>query len=161
MDQFKFISKSTEDTAFIAEFLSGKLKKNDVITLEGDLGAGKTTFTKALAKGLGISRNVNSPTFTIIKEYRDGRLPLYHMDVYRVEDESEDLGFDEYFHGNGITVVEWAHLIEDQLPNERLDIKILYMDETSRTIIMTPRGPHYVELCKELSDESISHRHDK
>ncbi|PMC33954.1 tRNA (adenosine(37)-N6)-threonylcarbamoyltransferase complex ATPase subunit type 1 TsaE [Bacillus sp. UMB0899] len=161
MDQFKFISKSSEDTATIAQFLSGKLKENDVITLEGDLGAGKTTFTKALAKGLGISRNVNSPTFTIIKEYRDGRLPLYHMDVYRVEDAEEDLGFDEYFHGNGITVVEWAHLIEDQLPNERLDIKILYVDETTRTIIMIPRGTHYVELCKELSDESISYRHDE
>ncbi|MCV9884563.1 tRNA (adenosine(37)-N6)-threonylcarbamoyltransferase complex ATPase subunit type 1 TsaE [Metabacillus halosaccharovorans] len=161
MDQIKFMTKSTEDTTTIAQSLSKMLNKNDVITLEGDLGAGKTTFTKALAKGLGISRNVNSPTFTIIKEYRGGRLPLYHMDVYRVEDADEDLGFDEYFHGNGITVVEWAHLIEDQLPNERLDIRILYVDDTTRTIIMTPRGFHYEELCKELSDECISYRHDE
>jgi len=161
VDQIKFKTKSTEDTATIAQSLSKMLNKNDVITLEGDLGAGKTTFTKALAKGLGIGRNVNSPTFTIIKEYRDGRLPLYHMDVYRVEDADEDLGFDEYFHGNGITVVEWAHLIEDQLPNERLDIKILYVDDTTRTIIMTPRGSHYEELCKELNDECISYRHDE
>ncbi len=161
MEQFEFITRSTKDTATIAQNLAMKLKENDVITLEGDLGAGKTTFTKALAKGLGISRNVNSPTFTIIKEYKDGRLPLYHMDVYRVEDADEDLGFDEYFHGNGITVVEWAHLIQDQLPNDRLDIKILYMDDTTRTIIMTPKGSHYVELCKELNDESISYRHNK
>ena len=161
MEQFEFITKSTEDTSAIAINLSNKLKVRDVITLEGDLGAGKTTFTKALAKGLGISRNVNSPTFTIIKEYKDGRLPLYHMDVYRVEDAEEDLGFDEYFHGNGVTVVEWAHLIEDQLPEERLDIKILYVDETTRTMIMTPRGSHYVELCKELRDESISDRYNK
>ncbi|HZH61462.1 MAG TPA: tRNA (adenosine(37)-N6)-threonylcarbamoyltransferase complex ATPase subunit type 1 TsaE, partial [Metabacillus sp.] len=142
MEQFEFITKSTEDTTTIAINLSKKLKKRDVITLEGDLGAGKTTFTKGLAKGLGISRNVNSPTFTIIKEYKDGRLPLYHMDVYRVENADEDLGFDEYFHGNGITVVEWAHLIEDQLPDERLDIKILYVNDTTRKIIMTPKGPH-------------------
>ncbi|WP_226530368.1 tRNA (adenosine(37)-N6)-threonylcarbamoyltransferase complex ATPase subunit type 1 TsaE [Metabacillus niabensis] len=155
------MTKSTEDTTTIAQSLSKLLNKNDVITLEGDLGAGKTTFTKALAKGLGISRNVNSPTFTIIKEYREGRLPLYHMDVYRVEDADEDLGFDEYFHGNGITVVEWAHLIEEQLPNERLDIRILYVDDTTRTIIVKPRGSHYEELCKELSDECISYRHDE
>lgn len=161
MEQFEFITKSTEDTTTIAINLSKKLKKRDVITLEGDLGAGKTTFTKGLAKGLGISRNVNSPTFTIIKEYKDGRLPLYHMDVYRVENADEDLGFDEYFHGNGITVVEWAHLIEDQLPDERLDIKILYVNDTTRKIIMTPKGPHYVELCKELNDESISNRHNE
>ena len=81
------------------------------------MGAGKTTFTKGLAEGLGNHRNVNSPTFTIIKEYQ-GRLPLYHMDVYRVEDSFEDLGFEEYFKGGGVTVVEWAHLIEDQLPEE-------------------------------------------
>lgn len=92
--------------------LATLLKAGDV-PLEGDLGAGKTTFTKSLAKGLGIERNVNSPTFTIIKEYKSGRLPLYHMDVYRLGDEFEDLGFDEYFEGDGVTVVEWAHLIEE------------------------------------------------
>ncbi|WP_226671307.1 tRNA (adenosine(37)-N6)-threonylcarbamoyltransferase complex ATPase subunit type 1 TsaE [Metabacillus litoralis] len=156
MEQFEFITKTAEETSAIASSLSKKVIASDVITLEGDLGAGKTTFTKGLAKGLGIKRNVNSPTFTIIKEYKDGRLPLYHMDVYRVEDEGEDLGFDEYFHGDGITVVEWAHLINDQLPSERLDIKIYYEDETTRKITMTPYGSHYVEICKELINESIS-----
>jgi tRNA threonylcarbamoyladenosine biosynthesis protein TsaE len=156
VEEFKFSTNSSEETLEIAKRLSEKVKKSDVVTLEGDLGAGKTTFTKGLAKGLGIKRNVNSPTFTIIKEYKDGRLPLYHMDVYRLEDADEDLGFDEYFHGDGITVVEWAHLIEDQLPSERLDIKILYVNDSTRKIMMTPYGSHYVEICKELSNESIS-----
>jgi len=156
VEEFEFSTNSSEETLEIAKRLSEKVKKSDVVTLEGDLGAGKTTFTKGLAKGLGIKRNVNSPTFTIIKEYKDGRLPLYHMDVYRLEDADEDLGFDEYFHGDGITVVEWAHLIEDQLPSERLDIKILYVNDSTRKIMMTPYGSHYVEICKELSNESIS-----
>ncbi|MBO1515157.1 tRNA (adenosine(37)-N6)-threonylcarbamoyltransferase complex ATPase subunit type 1 TsaE [Metabacillus bambusae] len=156
MEEFEFSTKSSEETLEIAKRLSEKVIKSDVVTLEGDLGAGKTTFTKGLAKGLGIKRNVNSPTFTIIKEYKGGRLPLYHMDVYRLEDADEDLGFDEYFHGDGITVVEWAHLIEDQLPSERLDIKILYVNDSTRKIMMTPYGSHYVEICKELSNESIS-----
>jgi tRNA threonylcarbamoyladenosine biosynthesis protein TsaE len=156
VEEFEFSTNSSEETLEIAKRLSEKVKKSDVVTLEGDLGAGKTTFTKGLAKGLGIKRNVNSPTFTIIKEYKGGRLPLYHMDVYRLEDADEDLGFDEYFHGDGITVVEWAHLIEDQLPSERLDIKILYVNDSTRKIMMTPYGSHYVEICKELSNESIS-----
>ncbi|APH06557.1 tRNA (adenosine(37)-N6)-threonylcarbamoyltransferase complex ATPase subunit type 1 TsaE [Bacillus weihaiensis] len=156
MKEYEFISKTSETTSLLAIKLAEKLGEGDVVTLEGDLGAGKTTFTKGLAKGLGIQRNVNSPTFTIIKEYSDGRLPLYHMDVYRVEDADEDLGFEEYFHGNGVTVVEWAHLIDDQLPTERLDIKIFYMDETTRRIVMTPIGTQYMELCKELHNERIS-----
>jgi tRNA threonylcarbamoyladenosine biosynthesis protein TsaE len=154
--EYEFLTNDTNETIRIAKRLAELLDKSDVITLEGDLGAGKTTFTKGLALGLGIKRNVNSPTFTIIKEYKDGRMPLYHMDVYRVEDAEEDLGFDEYFHGDGITVVEWAHLIEDQLPDERLDLKILYVNDTQRKIMMTPYGTHYLEICKELSNESIS-----
>lgn len=156
MEEYVFTTNDTDGTVKIAKHLSELLKKSDVVTLEGDLGAGKTTFTKGLASGLGIKRNVNSPTFTIIKEYKDGRLPLYHMDVYRLGDAEEDLGFDDYFHGDGITVVEWAHLIKDQLPDERLDIQILYVDDSTRKIIMTPYGSHYFDICKELSNESIS-----
>ncbi|QGQ44088.1 tRNA (adenosine(37)-N6)-threonylcarbamoyltransferase complex ATPase subunit type 1 TsaE [Metabacillus sediminilitoris] len=156
MAEYEFLTNESSETVRIAKRLSELLGKSDVVTLEGDLGAGKTTFTKGLALGLGIKRNVNSPTFTIIKEYKDGRLPLYHMDVYRVEDADEDLGFDEYFHGDGVTVVEWAHLIEDQLPKERLDIRILYVNESQRKIMMTPYGTHYLEICKELSNESTS-----
>lgn len=140
---------STEETLQFSKDLAQKLQPGDVITLEGDLGAGKTTFTKGLAVGLDIKKNVSSPTFTIIKEY-NGRLPLYHMDVYRLEDSYEDLGFDEYFEGQGVTVVEWAHLIEEQLPNELLQIKITHGEENSRILTITPIGKRYEMLCKEL-----------
>lgn len=149
MDQFQWDTKNTEETMAFAKRLGEKAAAGDVILLEGDLGAGKTTFTKGLALGLGIERNVNSPTFTIIKEY-NGRLPLYHMDVYRVEDGDEDLGFDEYFHGQGVTVVEWAHLIEEQLPEERLNIAIHYTGNEERRIALHPKGKRYVKLCEEL-----------
>jgi tRNA threonylcarbamoyladenosine biosynthesis protein TsaE len=150
MATYQFISKLPEDTRDFARRLAGLLKAGDVIALEGDLGAGKTTFTKGLAEGLGITRNVNSPTFTIIKEYQ-GRLPLYHMDVYRVEDAFEDLGFEEYFEGNGVTVVEWAHLIETQLPQELLLLQLYLDDENgARRIVAEPKGERYEELCKEI-----------
>lgn len=149
MSEFQFISKEPQDTLEFAKRLAEKLESGDVIALEGDLGAGKTTFTKGLAEGLGISRTVNSPTFTIIKEYK-GRLPLYHMDVYRVEDSYEDLGFDEYFEGNGVTVVEWAHLIKEQLPEDILTIYLFHEDEHSRKIVLKPIGSRYEALCKEI-----------
>lgn len=149
MDKFIWKTTNSDETMAFATRLAELLDKGDVLTLEGDLGAGKTTFTKGLAKGLGITRTVNSPTFTIIKEYV-GRLPLYHMDVYRVEDAFEDLGFDEYFEGNGVTVVEWAHLIGEQLPEEYLKISLHYKNETEREIVLNPFGSRYVHLCKEL-----------
>ncbi|MCM3705360.1 MULTISPECIES: tRNA (adenosine(37)-N6)-threonylcarbamoyltransferase complex ATPase subunit type 1 TsaE [Cytobacillus] len=149
MSQYEFISKNPEDTMGFSEKLGSLLQPGDVLALEGDLGAGKTTFTKGLAKGLNITRNVNSPTFTIIKEYH-GRLPLYHMDVYRVEDSFEDLGFDEYFDGNGVTVVEWAHLVKEQLPEELLTIYLYLDDHDSRRLVLEPQGRRYEELCKEI-----------
>ncbi len=155
--EFIFDSNSAEQTMDFANKLAQKLDKGTVITLEGDLGAGKTTFTKGLAQGLGVTRTVNSPTFTIIKEYSDGKLPLYHMDVYRLEESDEDLGFDEYFHGDGISVIEWAQFIEDMLPAEILKININYVNDTDRKIILEPIGTRYLDLCKELfSNESIS-----
>ncbi|WP_230131323.1 tRNA (adenosine(37)-N6)-threonylcarbamoyltransferase complex ATPase subunit type 1 TsaE [Bacillus sp. CECT 9360] len=147
--QFEFISNSEEETAQFAENLAAKLSSGDVLALEGDLGAGKTAFTKGIASGLGVTRTVNSPTFTIIKEYH-GRIPLYHMDVYRVSDAGEDLGFEEYFEGEGVTVVEWAHLIKDQLPEDLLVISIFRKGETSRRLVLEPRGERYTSLCKEI-----------
>lgn len=149
MEKYELVTNSPDETLNFSLRLAEKLQPGDVITLEGDLGAGKTTFTKGLAKGLGITRTVNSPTFTIIKEYQ-GRLPLYHMDVYRLENSDEDLGFDEYFEGDGVTVVEWAHLIEEQLPKDRLIISIEHLGDTSRKISVTPFGARYQELCKEI-----------
>ena len=99
-----------------------------VIALTGDLGAGKTTLTKAIARGLGISETVTSPTFTIVKEYRSGRLPLFHFDVYRIGDVEEmyELGYEEYFFGDGVCVIEWADLIEELIPEDALKISIAY-----------------------------------
>ncbi|MET3700117.1 tRNA threonylcarbamoyladenosine biosynthesis protein TsaE [Bacillus oleivorans] len=140
----------------LGELLGRLLRPKDVIALEGDLGAGKTTFTKGIAKGLDIERVVNSPTFTIVKEYH-GRVPLYHMDVYRLEDSDEDLGFDEYFYGEGVTVVEWAHLVEEYLPPERLTIHIQYEGSGGRKLVFIPTGQRYYELCEELHHERASH----
>ncbi|WP_066074403.1 tRNA (adenosine(37)-N6)-threonylcarbamoyltransferase complex ATPase subunit type 1 TsaE [Neobacillus soli] len=149
MKQLELKTTNSEETSQFAARLAAFLKPGDVIALEGDLGAGKTTFTKGLAKGLEIKRTVNSPTFTIIKEYK-GKLPLYHMDVYRVADSFEDLGFDEYFDGEGVTVVEWAHLIEEQLPQERLTIFLYREEEDQRRMVLKPMGERYEQLCKEI-----------
>ncbi len=149
MMRFEKNVTSLEETQVLAMRLAELLKAQDTITLEGDLGAGKTTFTQALAKGLGVKRIVNSPTFTIMKQYM-GRLPLNHLDVYRLADSDEDLGWDEIFYGDAVTVVEWAHLIEQDLPNERLAIEIRRVDEHARLITFIPIGQRYMELCEGL-----------
>src|SRR5699024_9375847 len=122
----------------------------NVLTLNGNLGAGKTTFTKGFAKGVGVKRAVSSPTFTIIKEYR-GRIPLYHMDAYRLEYSDEDIGFDEYFHGEGVTVVEWATFIEEFLPEERLIIVLDKLSDTERRINMSAIGSHFIQILQHFA----------
>ncbi|MBX0359584.1 tRNA (adenosine(37)-N6)-threonylcarbamoyltransferase complex ATPase subunit type 1 TsaE [Halobacillus sp. Nhm2S1] len=149
MKTFEWKSSSIEETQQLAEKLGERLLPGDVLTLEGDLGAGKTTFTKGLGKGLGVKRTINSPTFTIMKEYQ-GRVPFYHMDVYRLEESDEDLGFDEYFEGDGVTVVEWAQFIEEFLPDERLDITIRYLDDATRMFTFETSSNHLEALCKEI-----------
>ncbi|WP_027955512.1 tRNA (adenosine(37)-N6)-threonylcarbamoyltransferase complex ATPase subunit type 1 TsaE [Halobacillus kuroshimensis] len=149
MTAFEWKSSSVQETNDMAVRLGEKLTAGDVLTLEGDLGAGKTTFTKGLGKGLGVKRTINSPTFTIIKEYQ-GRVPFYHMDVYRLEDSDEDLGFDEYLDGGGVTVVEWAQFIEEYLPEERLDITIRYLDDTVRVFHFETASPRLEQVCKEI-----------
>ncbi|MGC4378791.1 tRNA (adenosine(37)-N6)-threonylcarbamoyltransferase complex ATPase subunit type 1 TsaE [Fictibacillus sp. Mic-4] len=151
MEQIKIKTSSPEETMSFSKKLGELSEPGNVYILEGDLGAGKTTFTKGLAKGLGIKRVVSSPTFTIIKEY-NGRLPLYHMDVYRLEHSDEDLGFDEYFSGEGVTVVEWARFISEHLPEEHLTIEIRHIGESEREIVLTPVGDRYIKLCKELME---------
>jgi len=142
-------TKTEEETIKLASRLALLLKPGDVITLEGNLGTGKTLFTKGIASGLGINEMITSPTFTIVKEY-EGDLPLFHMDVYRLEHSDEDIGFAEYFFGNGVTVVEWAKFIEDYLPSDRLNIEIEYINETSRLIVFKPSGKRYEDIIKEL-----------
>ncbi|AQU78293.1 MULTISPECIES: tRNA (adenosine(37)-N6)-threonylcarbamoyltransferase complex ATPase subunit type 1 TsaE [Planococcus] len=141
---------SPEETEVFAATLASKLEPGDLLTLAGGLGAGKTTFTKGLAKGLGIQRMVNSPTFTILKQY-SGRLDLNHFDVYRLENSEEDIGFDEFFSSEAVSVIEWAIFIEDYLPKERLEITINRQSEQGREIILKPIGKRYENLCKELN----------
>ena len=119
-----------------------------VILLEGDLGAGKTTLTKGIALALGIKRVVNSPTFTILKIY-EGRLNLYHMDVYRLDNESGDEYLEEYFEAGGVSVVEWAHQVSNILPNEYLLINIKYLDTLTRKVIIEANSPIYTKLIEE------------
>ncbi|SES03465.1 tRNA (adenosine(37)-N6)-threonylcarbamoyltransferase complex ATPase subunit type 1 TsaE [Salipaludibacillus aurantiacus] len=147
--EWTITTHSPEETAHIAEKLGKLLEKEDIITLEGDLGAGKTTFTKALAAALGVTRTVNSPTFTLMKEY-EGRVPFYHMDAYRIEDEFEDLGLEEYFEGEGVTVVEWPSMIAEQLPEQRMNIKIKFCGGNVREFRFTACGERYISLGKEL-----------
>ena len=118
-----------------------------VICLEGDLGCGKTMFTKGLASALGITETITSPTFTIIKEYLTGELPLYHMDVYRLNENNQELGIEDYYNKGGITVIEWADMISDRLPKERLVIKFKIIDENTRVLVFIPYGEKYEELC--------------
>ena len=123
-----------------------------VICLRGDLGSGKTVFTKGFAKALEVKEEVTSPTFNIIKEYTTGELPLFHMDVYRLDGNVEDLGIEEYYSKKGITIIEWADMIPDYLPEERLDIKIKNSseDEDKRIITIKPYGAAYEELCEAI-----------
>lgn len=137
-------------TQQFASKLAGYLNSGNVITLEGNLGAGKTTFTKGLAKGLGILEIVNSPSFTIIKEYY-GTYTLYHMDVYRLENSFNDIDFEEYFYGQGITVIEWPSIIKDILPDNYLNIKFEILNENSRRILLEPHGESYKRICEEFN----------
>lgn len=149
MSEKKIKTSSEKETLTVASRLALLVKPGDVITLNGELGTGKTTFTKGIASGLGVKEMVTSPTFTIVKEY-EGELPLYHMDAYRLEHSEEDIGFFEYFHGSGVTVVEWAQFIEVFLPTERLNIEMKYIDENSRQIIFNPIGNHYERIATQL-----------
>lgn len=153
----RIIHNVTELDLF-AQSLAASLLPGDVLLLEGDLGAGKTTFTQHLARALGVQKNVNSPTFTIIKEYK-GIYPFYHMDVYRLGEESEeDLGFDEYFYGDGITVVEWAHLIAGQLPEEFIQIDLVHTGiENQRKLTLKVSGDRYSRVLEKVNmNENVS-----
>ena len=117
---------SAEETYKIGEQMGREAKAGDVICLIGDLGVGKTVLTQGLAEGLGITEAVNSPTFTILQVYEEGRLPLYHFDVYRIGDveEMDEIGYEDYFYGDGVCLIEWANLIEEILPEKYTEIRI-------------------------------------
>ena len=133
------ILASHEDTLNLGKKIGDVLKPGDILLLEGDLGAGKTTFTQGLAEGLGVDAFVNSPTFVIINEYFSGHLPLYHMDLYRLEDEAQlyDLGVEEYFFGNGVSVVEWPEIALSLLPEAYTRLTFL-REGQGRELKITP-----------------------
>lgn len=124
-------TNSPEETFAFAQKLGLEAVPGQIFTLDGDLGVGKTVFAKGLAEGLGITEPVSSPTFTIVQEYTDGRLPLYHFDVYRIEEpeEMEEIGYDEYFNGDGVCLIEWADMIRELLPEDVIRIRIRKVPE--------------------------------
>ena len=146
--EYKITTRSEFDTIELAQNIESEKFENMVICLDGELGSGKTVFTKGLANALGIKESVTSPTFTIIKEYNDGEMPLYHMDVYRLDGNTDGVGIEEYFTKGGITVIEWAKTIKEILPEERLEIRFKIVDETKRVLLITPYGRKYEELCE-------------
>lgn len=144
---YKFTSRSVDDTLELAQNIESEKFPGMVICLNGDLGSGKTVFVKGFASALGIKENITSPTFNIVKEYMNGETPLYHMDVYRIDD-NKDFGVEDYFNRDGICIIEWSELIEDRLPSERLDINIKIVDENTRILVFKPYGEKYEELCE-------------
>ncbi len=141
------------ETKVLGEKIGRKLRGNEVIALIGELGAGKTCLTQGLALGLGINPReyVSSPSFTLINEYQ-GRLPLYHIDLFRLKgrEEMEELGYEEYCYGQGITVIEWAEKAEPLLPEEYLRIELIPLDGDQRRITLKPFGQHYREILKDI-----------
>ena len=148
MEEYKITVHSDNETIAIAQNIESEKFPGMVICLNGDLGSGKTVFAKGFAHAMGIEE-ITSPTFTIIKEY-NGELPLYHMDVYRIEDTNEELGIEEYFDKGGVTIIEWANIIKDILPEERLDIKFKVIDENTRVLILKAYGEEYIRACEDI-----------
>lgn len=145
--EYKITVRDEFETIELAQNLESEKFPNMIICLNGELGSGKTVFTKGFASSMGIKDTITSPTFSIIKEY-DGELPLYHMDVYRLDGNTNGVGIEDYFSKGGVVVIEWADTIKDILPKERLDIKIKVLDENKRVLIITPYGKQYEELCE-------------
>ena len=145
--------KNLDEMEHFAEILTKYVGSKDVILLNGDLGAGKTTLTQFIGKYLGVKRNINSPTFNIIKSYKGKELKLHHMDCYRLEDSDEDLGFNEYFEDDAVTIIEWSQFIQEFLPEEYLVINITTINENQRQINIAAKGYHYTKIKEEIDNE--------
>ena len=142
-------TNSLDETHALGAKLGKYAEKNMVYLLDGDLGAGKTALTQGIAKGLGVKRAVTSPTFTIQKIYY-GRMNLYHIDAYRLEGITQDLGFDEYFSDDGLTVIEWSEFMPYLIPDEYLKVSIKLLEENSREFTFVAKGKQYENLLEEL-----------
>ena len=148
----RFICKNKSDTQELGKLIAKHSFKGEVITLKGQLGAGKTTFSQGFASGLNIKGVINSPTFNIVKCYFDSLLPLYHIDAYRLEDLHQDLGLEEYIEGDGVCLIEWAEFIKEVIPDELLKIEIEILENEERVISITPIGNKYIELLKVVKE---------
>ncbi|MBE6129715.1 MAG: tRNA (adenosine(37)-N6)-threonylcarbamoyltransferase complex ATPase subunit type 1 TsaE [Erysipelotrichaceae bacterium] len=150
MKYLEVCTENREETHVLGEKLGRAARENMVFLLEGDLGAGKTTLTQGIARGLGIRRNVTSPTFTILKVYQ-GRMPLYHIDAYRLEGMVQDLGFEELMEDDGLTVIEWSQFVSWLIPDEYLRVTITLLEDDRRRFVMEANGTQYEELLEEIA----------
>ena len=148
-------TNNSTETLALGEALGARLRPGDVIALFGDLGAGKTTLTKGIAKGMGLPDEVHSPTFTLIHEHI-GAVPLYHVDLYRLvsENEVEGIGVEEYIYGCGVTVIEWADRMRSMLPPKRLDIDIKMTGDDTRKFTFETESPRLWAIIKELTEHA-------
>ncbi len=151
--KYIFISKSIEETQQLAIRLAGHLFAGAVITLEGPLGSGKTTFVGGVAKGLDISERVISPTFNILKCYFDARLAMFHIDAYRLENRDSELGLEEFIEGEGVTLIEWPNFIKPLIPSNHLSIQIEIIDENTRRFVLNSFGAGYDRVISHLTEE--------
>lgn len=147
-----YLTTSKEQTRLLGEKMAPHFLPGDVVLLKGDLGAGKTTFTGGVAKGLEIDEAVISPTFNIMKCYFRGRLPLYHIDAYRLEDQPIEIGLDEFIEGDGVCLIEWPQYIDSLLPEEYLEIAITHEGGDERKIVLRGFGRHYEDIIKALPE---------
>ena len=145
---YKYTSRCEEDTLELAENIESEKFPGMLICLNGELGSGKTVFVKGFAKALGIEETVTSPTFNLVKEYNDSELPLYHLDVYRLDENDKSIGLTDYLNSDAVVIIEWAEIIESQLPEERLDIKFKVIDDDIRVLVFEPHGKQYEDLCE-------------
>lgn len=150
MKEYTVISRSLEQTHQLGKKLGKHAKENMVFLLDGDLGAGKTALTQGIAKGLGITRTITSPTFTIQKIYH-GNMDLYHIDAYRLEGAQQDLGFDEFFYDDGLTVIEWAEFVPYLIPDTYLTVSVTLDENGNRRFVMTANGSEYEKLLEEIA----------
>ena len=148
--EYKVVTNSEEDTYVLAQNFEAEKFDNMIICLIGELGSGKTVFTKGFAGALGIEENITSPTFNIIKEYKSGEKDLYHMDVYRLEGDTSELGLEEYLKKDGVVIIEWADMIASELPEERLEIRFKITGEEKRSLTIIRYGEKYEDLCEEV-----------
>lgn len=151
----EILSKYKEETLKIGSFIAKFLFPGSIITLTGDLGAGKTTFTKGVGLGLGVKEEINSPTFNILKCYFNNTLNLYHIDAYRLEDvapEGKNIGLEEVIEGDGVALIEWPMFIKEFLPEEILNVEILNINENQRKLIFSSESKTYEDILKKLKE---------